>query len=73
MLIGAGRPAEAIEHLDRAVALVPDQAGAWFARGQAQAALGQWDAALEDYQEAVRLAPNDATVYYHLAVALHVT
>ncbi len=55
-LLHSGKPAEAIRDLDRAIALGDDERGvAHFARGMAQQALGDVEAALLSYGVAIEL------------------
>jgi tetratricopeptide (TPR) repeat protein len=56
----AGKPAEAIQDLDRAIALGGDERGAaHFARGTAQEALGAIEAALGSYDTAIERDPSN--------------
>ncbi len=48
---------QAIEKLDEIIGYQPDFAEAWNKRGDAYSHLGQFDRALADYQEAIRLNP----------------
>ncbi len=54
-LLQLGRPAQAIGLLDAAIARDPDFAGAWANRGIAHDRLGQYRAALADYEHAMQL------------------
>lgn len=67
LLAEAGRPAEAITHLERAVELDPDSGEARFnlARALEESGLAQ-DAALQ-YRATVALQPDHAAAHYNLA------
>jgi hypothetical protein len=56
-----GRPQEAVEDLDRAAALSPDDARTLRARGALLRKLGRSAEALQDLSRADSLRPNDAT------------
>jgi tetratricopeptide (TPR) repeat protein len=56
-LIVLGRPEQAIDVLDAAIAISPDWPAARFSRGQAREACGELEAALPDYEAAAR-QPN---------------
>ncbi|BAU46596.1 hypothetical protein SVA_0013 [Sulfurifustis variabilis] len=51
-----GEPGRAIEHLRRAVELDPAYSAAWKALGQALAAAGRGEDAIEAYQQGIRAA-----------------
>lgn len=51
-------PRQAIGDLDQAIRLDPNYAVAWNDRGEAHAELRQYDAAIRDFSEAIRLAPR---------------
>jgi tetratricopeptide (TPR) repeat protein/putative methionine-R-sulfoxide reductase with GAF domain len=73
VLAEAGQYEEAIKDLDRALAVEPQGRAAGFAyraRGVARAGLGQIPEADLDFQESMRLAPDNAWLYYSLAKAL---
>ncbi|MBI2932760.1 MAG: protein kinase [Planctomycetes bacterium] len=53
-----GRPAEAVAHLDKSLAIRPGDAEGLGLRGQSHAALRQWKLALADYDAALRLDPK---------------
>lgn len=60
LALGAtGRYAEAVEDLDRAVALEPSRAEAWALRGAAKRQLGRTDEAERDVARALSLAPGN--------------
>jgi len=50
--------AKAMEYFDEAIRLDPNDAGAYPSRGLAYATLGQYEKAIEDLTEAIRLNPN---------------
>jgi tetratricopeptide (TPR) repeat protein len=52
-------PREAIEYLNNAIKLKPDYASAYNARGVAYNNLSQHQRAIEDFNEAIRLQPNN--------------
>ncbi len=49
----------------------PIKATAYYHRGLAKRALGQSDAAIENYDEAIRINSNYAGAYYHRGLAMH--
>jgi tetratricopeptide (TPR) repeat protein len=61
------RRSEAIDQLNRAIALAPDQAEYLVALGQLQVQAGQYAAARTSLNAAVRLNPNAAAAYVLLA------
>jgi TPR repeat protein len=66
LLHGFKRPAEAIQSLQRATALKPDWAQAWFFLGQAQAMAGQYPVAGPSLERAIELNPTDTNAYTNL-------
>jgi tetratricopeptide (TPR) repeat protein len=50
----AGKPEEAIKHADQALAAQPKSAWAHYQKASALAALGKWEAAVSEYDEAMR-------------------
>ncbi|MBX6744026.1 MAG: tetratricopeptide repeat protein [Acetobacteraceae bacterium] len=54
----ADLPEEALEDFDAAIALAPDHAEAWHLRAQANARVGDFEAAARDLQEVLRLEPR---------------
>jgi tetratricopeptide (TPR) repeat protein len=69
-LVDAGRPAEALPHLDIAVRLDPRSVSAHNERGGALVALGRQAEALASFQRAVALAPDDGRMHFNVAVVL---
>jgi tetratricopeptide (TPR) repeat protein len=63
-------PDQALAAFSEAIRLRPHHVPAWFARGFAQASLGQFDAAIADYSEAIRLDPRYAAAYHNRSAAL---
>ena len=63
----AKRPAEAIEHHRRAIALMPDYPPAHNNLGTALHATGHLDEAIAEYQKAIDLLPGFADATYNLA------
>jgi tetratricopeptide (TPR) repeat protein len=59
----------AIECGDSVIGMDPDNAKAYFRRGQAQAAMGAWHAATQDYKRAAELSPQDVLIRQALADA----
>lgn len=59
----AGRFVEAIAAFDRLLQLNPNDAGAYFHKGNALAAMGRFEEAIVVYDQAIRLAPNVADAY----------
>jgi tetratricopeptide (TPR) repeat protein len=57
--------ARARGHYDRAIALSPAQSRYWFNRAAVQRYLGELTAAENDYDQTLRLAPEDAQAYLH--------
>jgi tetratricopeptide (TPR) repeat protein len=58
-----GEHAKAVADFSSLLAITPTNAAALLARGQSQAALGEWSLAVKDLQEASRLGANDAEVW----------
>ena len=56
------RRADAVDELTRCVQMFPDSADAYAARAAYETQLKQYDAALYDWDEALRLRPNDASL-----------
>ena len=68
-LMGLERFAEAVAACDRAIALQPDYANAFYQRGRALAKLARFEDAAASYERAIVLNPRDPTGYYMLGVA----
>lgn len=62
-LQGAGRLEEALSAYDKAIALDPAFAAAYFNRGNAQGDLKRHEAALESYEHAIALNPGSADAH----------
>ena len=62
-------PEKAVEYLNNAIKLKPEDALAYNNRGAAYAELGQYQRAIEDYNEAIRLKPEDALAYNNRGIA----
>lgn len=56
------RRADAVDELNRCVQMFPDSADAYAVRAAYETQLKQYDAALYDWDEALRLRPNDASL-----------
>jgi tetratricopeptide (TPR) repeat protein len=61
---------EAIDSLNRALALKPDFAAAFTTRGGIYAEQGKWSEAKRDFEQALKLNPNDDGALYGLSQAL---
>jgi len=59
----SGQFVEAIAAFDRLIQLNPNNAGAYFNKGNALAAMGRFEEATVAYDQAIRLAPNVADAY----------
>ena len=70
VLLAAGEPARALGPLERAVALNPLNAGAYFSLGTAFFETGQLDAALESTRRAIVVDDGDARYHRQLAAIL---
>ncbi len=62
--------ADPLYHLDRAIALAPDFAHAYYNRGWLLAEQGEIDKAIADYSRAIELAPRMAEAYYNRGLLL---
>jgi tetratricopeptide (TPR) repeat protein len=71
VLVRLNRPAEAIPHLQRAVALLPTRWAYHFNLARAHAVLGQWDPSVDAYRKAQALFPEDYATAFNLGQALH--
>jgi predicted Zn-dependent protease len=58
LLLEAGAPLKAQPFIDRYLSRVPDEAEAWFLRGDIFAALGEHERGARDYLDGIRRAPN---------------
>jgi tetratricopeptide (TPR) repeat protein len=56
------RRADAVDELNRCVQMFPDSADAYATRAAYETQLKQYDAAIYDWDEALRLRPNDASL-----------
>ena len=68
-LIRDDRPAEALEDLDRAARIAPEQPDVAYTRGLALAALDRREAARAAFSRAIRLNPRDAQAHLRRALA----
>jgi Flp pilus assembly protein TadD len=62
-------PKKAIEYLNNAIKLQPDDAIAYNQRGIAYKNIGQYQRAIEDYNEAIHLKSDLAEAYYNRGTA----
>ncbi len=67
-LLAQGRPAEAIEHIERALAIRPDYAEAYFTLAQALRGLGKLAASAASMEKGVALMPNFAEAHSNLGL-----
>jgi tetratricopeptide (TPR) repeat protein len=70
LLAEGGRLPIAIEHLETAARLNPNEAQARYNLGVALAGAGRFEEAVASYREAVRLEPNFPPAYNNLGIAL---
>lgn len=63
-------PEQAIEYLDKAIALAPDFAEAYQRRGLARSDLRDWDGAFDDLTKAIRLRPVAENYAYRGLVSM---
>lgn len=70
LLIENGQPADAIEWLNQAAGLAPDDAEIAFNRGIARAQLQQFDQAVSDFERAVQQQPDYVDALYNLGIVL---
>lgn len=71
VLIRMGRPFEALPFLEKAVALDETRWAYRFNLARCRGLLGEWNRAVEDYQAADVLFPNDYATLFNLGQALH--
>jgi Flp pilus assembly protein TadD len=69
-LAEAGRVPEAVEQLQRALALDPDYSDARYNLAGVEAQNGQWEAAAKDYKEVVKERPENSKAQQHLGEVL---
>lgn len=60
---------DAVATCDQAVDLRPSRWVAYNSRGTAKFMIGNYEAAIEDYSQALRRAPNSTTVRFNLSLA----
>ena len=70
LMLKAGRYAEAIQSLDRAVAEDKGMVSAYLARGRANVALGQMEPAVQDFTKVIQLQPANTDAFVERA-AIH--
>lgn len=66
--INSNRNEQALDLLDEAILHRPEDYRFLWARGLAQAELGESDRAVESFESAIGLAPEEAKLYYHIGV-----
>ncbi|MBP89155.1 MAG: hypothetical protein CMJ64_20965 [Planctomycetaceae bacterium] len=66
MLLGAGTPAEAVNHLQRSIDILPSADG-FVSLGVAQAELGELEAAVDAWTQAVTISPSNLVAREYLA------
>jgi tetratricopeptide (TPR) repeat protein len=59
----AGRYVEAVAAYDQAIRFAPNNAGAYFFKGNALSALRSYEEAVISYDRAIQLSPNVADAY----------
>ncbi|MGB6873762.1 MAG: tetratricopeptide repeat protein [Dehalococcoidia bacterium] len=67
-IIRGKREFEAHE-FNKAIELNPDNADAYYKRGDAYSEIGDYDKAIADYNEAIELNPSDALAYFNRGYA----
>lgn len=70
VLVRLGRAADALPHLDAAVAMEPARWAFRFNRARAYGQLDRWTEAVAEYREASRLFPDDYVTQFNLGLAL---
>ena len=65
-----GRYIEAVESYDKALAINPTNAEAWYLRGNALGHLGQYAKAIKSYDKALAICPNDLDAQKNRKIAL---
>lgn len=66
-------PRRAIEYLNNAIKLQPDDAEAFYNRGVAYDNLGQFQMAISDYNQAIRLRPHYAEAFCNRGILYNAT
>ena len=69
-LVEARQVGEALELLERLVAIAPDYPSAWVALGVAQGSFGEIDVAIQSFREALVRHPQDPSAHKNLGAAL---
>ena len=69
-LVEARHVGEALELLERLVAIAPDYPSAWVALGVAQGSFGEIDVAIQSFREALARHPQDPFAHKNLGAAL---
>jgi len=70
LLMGQGKPEEAISCFQKAIAQDPRDVEAYFHLGQAYWSKGEYDRALRCFQQAVQIDPNNVNILYGMANSL---
>ena len=71
VLVRLGRPAEALPHFDRAIALIEGRWAYHFNRARALKLLGRLDESIAAYRTVERLLPDDYATIFNIGQALH--
>jgi Flp pilus assembly protein TadD len=71
VLVRLGRPAEALPHFDRAIALIEGRWAYHFNRARALRLLGRFDESIAAYRTVEQLLPDDYATSFNLAQTLH--
>jgi len=64
----SGRDEEALDVLEKAIKHQPDNYRFLWARGLLQGKIGESEKAVESYKAALKLAPEESELYYHIGV-----
>jgi len=67
----SGNPTQALEHLERAIAVDPESDAVWRLKGNALDMLGQHERALECYARAMEINPKSAELWYMIGASMY--
>jgi len=62
-----GKPAEALKHYNKLLAIKPNHYVAWTNKGTILRELGRYEEAIDSFNKASELAPDDSSIYYNVA------